>query len=122
MVFEFFFFFESFLLLLFSCHSFQARHQSNVFERGKGGKSFGWGTKISGGGGTFCKPNRRFIKNNNLSTLSPLEAHSLNLSCCFIEERLWWLVFEQMLTGALVLIQNFILAWGAQAVIWRARP
>ena len=88
----------------------------------RGGQKFWLGHKNFRGVGTFCKPNGRFIKSNNLGTLSPLEAHSLNLSCCFIEERLWWLVFEKMLAGAFVLIQNFILAWGAQAVIWRARP
>ena len=50
----------------------------------------GGGTKKVFGGTHFVNSiDKRFIKNNTKNTVRPLEAHSLDLSCCFIEERLW---------------------------------
>ena len=64
------------------CHlpscAFRARHQSRVF---------GGAQKIFFGGTHFVNSmDRRFIKNNNYSTIRLLEALPLDLSCCFIEE------------------------------------
>ena len=56
-----------------------------------GQENFFWGArKIFWEGKHFVNSiDKSFIKNNNYSTVRLLEARSLDLSCCFIEERLW---------------------------------